>query len=88
MRVQDGSHWELFGCDNSINEDRQTVKAVCTNTSESSNCGEIFTGDVPATIIEMPANCGAGKYAVAVDMKLSESHSHLHNYLHKRRLGH
>jgi chitinase len=88
MRKQDGSHWQLFGCDNAKGEARQTVKAVCTDGSESSNCGQIFQGGVAATVLEMPDHCGPGKYAVAVDMQPSKSHQPLHNYLRKRGLDH
>jgi chitinase len=88
LSKRDGSHWQLFGCDPAKGELRQTVKAICTDGSETSNCGEIFEGGVPATIVEMPGHCGPGKYAVAVDLQPSESHQHLHNYLHKRGLDH
>ena len=36
---RDGSHWELFECDEDRHDRRQTVKAVCTDNSSSNNCG-------------------------------------------------
>jgi chitinase len=84
---RDGSHWELFDCDDTVGEDRQTVKAVCTNNSEFSNCDDIFLGRLEETVLEMPGHCGPGKYAVAVSMKRSEDHEHLKKRLFKRGLG-
>lgn len=87
INKRDGSHWELFGCDNTIGEQRQTVKAVCTDSSNSSNYGNIFKGKgVPTTILDMPEDCGPGRYAVAVSMKPSKSHAHLYHHLVKRGL--
>lgn len=83
---RDGSHWELFDCDDSVGEARQTVKAVCTDTSENSNCNIIFQDGVAATVVEMPPNCGPGKYSVAVALTESTNHTHLHHRLEKRGL--
>jgi chitinase len=85
VNKRDGSHWELFGCDD-VGEHRQTVKAVCTDSSKDSNCDIIFRGGVPTTVVEMPAGCGPGKYAVAVSMTDSVNHTHLHHRLEKRGL--
>ncbi|OBT47403.1 hypothetical protein VE00_02156 [Pseudogymnoascus sp. WSF 3629] len=50
-------------------EGPHTVQMVCTDFSEGSNCHKIGLGHgVPGTILEMPAGCGPGKYAVAKDM--------------------
>ncbi|KAI1125321.1 carbohydrate-binding module family 18 [Nemania abortiva] len=72
MDKRDGSHWEL-NCDNTNDsEEAQTVRMFCTDVSENSNCHKIGLGHgVPGTILQMPAGCGPGKYAVAVDMKQS-----------------
>ena len=35
---RDGSHWDFFDCDNTVGEKRQTIKAVCTDSSDKSNC--------------------------------------------------
>ncbi|GAP85921.1 putative glycosyl hydrolases family 18 protein [Rosellinia necatrix] len=66
---RDGSHW-LLNCENTTNvEELQKVKMICTDVSENSNCHKIGLGHgVPGTILQMPPNCGIGKYAVAVDM--------------------
>jgi chitinase len=41
---------------------------ICTDFSEESNCHRIGLGHgVPGTILQMPAECGPGKYAVAKD---------------------
>jgi chitinase len=85
---RDGSHWELFDCDNAVGEQRQTVKAVCTDSSENSNCNIIFKGGVPRTVVDMPAHCGPGKYSVAVSLRESTNHTHLHHRLEKRGLRH
>ncbi|KAK6341165.1 hypothetical protein TWF696_008251 [Orbilia brochopaga] len=68
---RDGSHWELYDCPKDPVEARHTVKAVCTNDGPDSNCGDIFLGDhgAPGTVVEMPAGCGPGRYAMAVKME-------------------
>ena len=83
---RDSSHWELFGCDAAVGEARQTVKAVCTDITNNSNCEKVFQGGVATTVIEMPDDCGPGKYAIAVDLIRSTNHSHLHPHLAKRGL--
>ncbi|KAH6651435.1 glycosyl hydrolases family 18-domain-containing protein [Truncatella angustata] len=68
---RDGSHWDIFsGCDSAIGEEGpHTVQMVCTDLSEDSNCHKIGLGHgVPGTILQMPAGCGPGKYAIAKDM--------------------
>ncbi|KAI2463541.1 family 18 glycosyl hydrolase [Annulohypoxylon bovei var. microspora] len=69
---RDGSHWELYDCPDrsSMTEDsRVTVRAVCTDDSDDSNCHTLFLGGVPETVIEMPPHCGIGRYAMAVSME-------------------
>jgi chitinase len=67
---RDGSHWELYDCPTEKHEGRQTVKAVCTDTSPNSNCGDIYLGvGVAETIVELPEECGAGHYAMAVSLE-------------------
>ena len=71
---RDGSHWEVFDCNDAVSEEEQTVRMVCTNTSEPSNCGDIHKGKgAPGTILEMPKGrgCGPGKYAVAKSLEVS-----------------
>jgi len=85
---RDGSHWEIFDCDNTAGEKRQTVKMVCTDSSENSNCGTIWKGTgVAHTVIDMPGDCGPGRYAVAVSLEPSLDHHHLKKHLVKRGLG-
>ncbi|KAL8694715.1 MAG: hypothetical protein Q9224_003515, partial [Gallowayella concinna] len=80
---RDGSHWELFNCNDSVSEEEQTVQMFCTDVSEDSNCHKISLGHgVPGTILEMPKGCGPSKYAVAKSMMLSEVQ--LPNHLAKR----
>lgn len=70
---RDGSHWELFGCNDAVSEEEQTIQMFCTDTSETSNCHKISLGHgVPGTILEMPKGCGPSRYAVAKSMVLSE----------------
>ncbi|KAI1211222.1 family 18 glycosyl hydrolase [Annulohypoxylon truncatum] len=69
---RDGSHWELYDCPDrsSITEDsRTTVRAVCTDDSDDSNCHTLFLGGVSETVVEMPHHCGIGRYAMAVSME-------------------
>jgi chitinase len=87
INKRDGSHWELFDCDNTAGENRQTVKAVCTDSSENSNCDIIFKGGLEHTVVEMPSDCGPGKYAVARKMESSTGHAHIRHKLEKRGLG-
>ncbi|KAI4285352.1 MAG: hypothetical protein L6R38_000708 [Xanthoria sp. 2 TBL-2021] len=70
---RDGSHWELFNCNDALSEEEQTVQMFCTDFSENSTCHKISLGyGVPGTILEMPKGCGPSKYAVAKSMMLSE----------------
>lgn len=67
---RDGSHWEVFGCNDAVTEGEHTVQMVCTDFSENSNCHKISLGKgVPGTILQMPKGCGPGKYAVAISME-------------------
>ncbi|EGD98167.1 hypothetical protein TESG_05553 [Trichophyton tonsurans CBS 112818] len=67
---RDGSHWEVFGCNDAVTESEHTVQMVCTDFSENSNCHKISLGEgVPGTILQMPKGCGPGKYAVAISME-------------------
>lgn len=73
---RDGSHWELFDCPDrdTVTEDHQiTVRAVCVNDSPESNCAALFNGGVARTVVEMPEDCGIGRYAMAVDMVKSQN---------------
>ncbi|KAI1172269.1 carbohydrate-binding module family 18 [Nemania sp. FL0916] len=66
---RDGSHWDVFGCPDSISEGEHTVQMVCTDFSDASTCYKIGLGHgVPGTILQMPKGCGPGKYAVAKSM--------------------
>lgn len=69
LKKRDGSHWRVYDCDSEAHEGRQTAKMVCTDESEDGNCHRIFKGGVERTVIEMPPHCGAGKYAMAVEMR-------------------
>lgn len=70
LRKRDGSHWEVFGCNDAMSEEAQTIQMLYNDDSPESNCHKIHLGHgVPGTILEMPKGCGPGTYAVAVDMK-------------------
>ncbi|KAL5040878.1 hypothetical protein BDW71DRAFT_212673 [Aspergillus fruticulosus] len=63
---RDGSHWEVFDCFDAVTEGEHTVRMMCSDLSEDSNCHKIHLGHgAPGTILEMPKGCGPGKYAVA-----------------------
>ncbi|KAI0818343.1 carbohydrate-binding module family 18 [Xylaria sp. FL0064] len=66
---RDGSHWDLFGCNDAVSDGEHTVQMACVDDSPLSNCYKIGLGHgVPGTILEMPDGCGPGRYAVAKDM--------------------
>ena len=83
---RDGSHWEFLECNAKAEE--QTVRIVCTDDTPSSNCGQIRAGHgVPGTIVELPRECGPGRYAVAKDLVLATNQSlpgHVAHRLEKR----
>ncbi|ETS76426.1 hypothetical protein PFICI_11813 [Pestalotiopsis fici W106-1] len=83
---RDGSHWELFDCPDRETMDeggRYTVRAVCSDDTEDSNCDRIFLGQVERTVVEMPPTCGIGRHAMAVSMEPAEEQG-LPHYLVKR----
>ena len=85
---RDGSHWELFNCNDAVSEEEQTIQMFCTDVSEYSNCHKISTGGfVAGTILEMPPGCGPSKYAVAKSMTPAVDQS-LPERLAKRNFGH
>lgn len=84
LNTRDGSHWELYNCGDPSSEERRTVQAVCLDTTDASNCGNIFKGGVAATVVEMPAGCGPGSYAMAVSLESSVNHTKLPKRLDKR----
>ncbi|OTA92708.1 glycoside hydrolase family 18 protein [Hypoxylon sp. CO27-5] len=66
---RDGSHWDVFGCKDSVTVGEHTVQMACIDDSPLSNCYKIGLGHgVPGTILEMPDGCGPGRYAVAKNM--------------------
>lgn len=87
MNKRDGSQWELFDCDNTVGEKRQTIKAVCMDSSENSSCDVIFKGGLEYTVVEMPSACGPGKYAIARKMESSDNHDHIRHRLEECGLG-
>lgn len=81
---RDGSHWELFDCNDAISEGEQTVRMVCTDRSENSNCDKIYLGHgASGTIVEMPDGCGPGRYAVVKELSHSKNQS-LPQHLYRR----
>ncbi|KXJ87068.1 oviduct-specific glyco protein, partial [Microdochium bolleyi] len=74
---RDGSHWDVFDCNDAVTEGEHTVRMVCTDYTADSNCGKIGLGHgVPGTILQMPKGCGPGKYAVAKTMVPSPGDDH------------
>lgn len=71
---RDGSHWEVFDCEEERHEGKQKAKMICMNETEDSNCDVIYMGrGVAETVVEMPAQCGPGKYAMAVSLMPSKN---------------
>ncbi|KAK3360720.1 family 18 glycosyl hydrolase [Lasiosphaeria hispida] len=67
---RDDSHWVLLDCNKDMHEDHtHTIKAVCTDESDGSNCDDIFRDGVATTVVKMPSGCGPGKYAIAVSLE-------------------
>lgn len=88
VNKRDGSHWEVYGCDPEMHEGKQTAKMVCTDDSETSNCHDIWLGQVEATVLRMPDGCGPGKYAMAISLEpLPEEKPPPHIILPNRRRG-
>ncbi|SPJ79175.1 related to chitinase [Fusarium torulosum] len=76
LSKRDGSHWEVFDCNDSVSEGEHTVRMVCTDRGDTSNCGNIYLGHgAPGTIVEMPEGCGPGKYAVVKELSHSKNQS-------------
>ncbi|KAI8237197.1 Chitotriosidase-1 [Colletotrichum sp. SAR 10_86] len=74
---RDGSHWDVFNCHDSISEGEHTVRIVCNDHTQDSDCHKIGLGHgVPGTILQMPRGCGPGKYAVAKSMAPAPSRDH------------
>ncbi|KAK2052280.1 glycoside hydrolase, partial [Colletotrichum caudatum] len=74
---RDGSHWDVFDCNDSISEGEHTVRMVCNDYTPDSNCHKIGLGHgVPGTILQMPRGCGPGKYAVAKSMTPAPGKDH------------
>jgi chitinase len=83
---RDGSHWEVFDCFDPKTEGEHTVRMMCSDLSETSNCGKIHLGHgAPGTIVQMPRGCGPGKYAVTKSMEPSKNQS-LPGHLSRRGL--
>ncbi|KAF1922183.1 glycoside hydrolase family 18 protein, partial [Didymella exigua CBS 183.55] len=84
---RDGSHWDVFDCNDSVSEGEHTVRMVCNDHTPDSNCHKIGLGHgVPGTILQMPKGCGPGKYAVAKGMTPAPGSDHAK--LLPRRLSH
>ncbi|KXH59987.1 glycosyl hydrolase family 18 [Colletotrichum salicis] len=86
---RDGSHWEVFNCNNAHSEEEQTVQIICTDDSNDSNCDHIFRGlGAKGTIIQMPQGqgCGPGKYAVVKRLEIASNQT-LPKHLVKRKYG-
>ncbi|KDN71453.1 putative oviduct-specific glycoprotein [Colletotrichum sublineola] len=74
---RDGSHWDVFDCNDSVSEGEHTVRMVCNDYTPDSNCHKIGLGHgVPGTILQMPKGCGPGKYAVAKSMTPAPGRDH------------
>ncbi|KEY64330.1 hypothetical protein S7711_09875 [Stachybotrys chartarum IBT 7711] len=82
---RDGSHWDVWDCNDAVSEGEHTVRMWCTDHSEDSNCGKIHLGHgASGTIVEMPSGCGPGRYAVVKDMTPSQNQSLPDHLLHRR----
>ena len=72
MNKRDGSHLEFINCADVRSANRQTVRFVCTQTGDGSNCDNIMEGGVAGTVVKMPSGCGPGTYAVAHSVEVAK----------------
>jgi len=68
LNRRDGSDWAVYGCDETKHEGRQSARIVCTKDKDH-NCDRLFLGRVADTVVDMPAHCGPGKYALVVSVE-------------------
>lgn len=80
---RDGSHLEFFGC--SPKSGRQTVKVICTDTTEGSNCEDVHDGGLWGTVVRLPEGCGRSRWARAISMTEASDQA-LPQHLKKRNL--
>ncbi|MCJ1405653.1 hypothetical protein MMC11_008882 [Xylographa trunciseda] len=59
------SNLRFINCEDVKGSERQQVKFICLDNGPESDCDDMMAGGIAGTIIEMPDNCGLGKYAVA-----------------------
>lgn len=71
LNKRDGSDWELFGCDTEKHDGVQSALMVC-GKEDGHNCDTIFDGGAADTVVEMPHECGPGKYAMVVSIEPHE----------------
>ena len=71
LNKRDGSDWELFGCDTDKHDGVQSALMVC-GKDDGHNCDTIFEGGAADTVVEMPHECGPGKYAMVVSIEPHE----------------
>ncbi|KAL2807888.1 glycosyl hydrolases family 18-domain-containing protein [Aspergillus granulosus] len=62
--MTNGSRWDVFDCIDGITVGEHTVRMLCVDSTENSNCHKVHLGHgAPGTIVQMPPGCGPGKYA-------------------------
>ncbi|OBT89371.1 hypothetical protein VE02_01453 [Pseudogymnoascus sp. 03VT05] len=84
---RDGSDWGVFGCNDAVTKEAETIQMFCTDISEKSNCYKISLGHgVAGTILEMPKGCGPSRFAVAKSMVPAKDQT-LPKRLEKRNYG-
>lgn len=85
---RDGSHWDVYNCEDAVTDGEHTVQMVCTDDSADSNCHKIGLGSgVPGTILELPKDCGPMRYAVAKDMRPAASQDIPHHIVKRSGLS-
>lgn len=68
LNRRDGSDWEVYGCDETMHEGRQSARIVCARDKDH-NCDKLFLGGAADTVVDMPYHCGPGKYALVVSVE-------------------
>ncbi|GJC92737.1 mutanase [Colletotrichum higginsianum] len=75
LTKRDGSHIEFLDCEPSKkhNITTHTVRYICLDASDASNCDDIHIGGAPGTIVKLPEGCGFATYGVVSEVRESNN---------------
>lgn len=77
LTSRDESHIQFLDCDAAL-EKRETgkiytVRYICMNDSDQSNCDAVHENGAEGTIVKLPEDCGFAHYGVVHDIRSSEN---------------